>query len=125
MDLGRLRLVVPTLVVAALIALLPLEAGAFGSARVAAREGVTRATVARVKIVDNAFRPRAITVARGARVRWRNAGTNVHTVQSKAGTWGSALLSPGDTFGHLFRKVGTFRYYCTVHPTMTGSVTVT
>lgn len=117
MDLVRFRLVSLSLAVVTLLALVPLHAGA--------AVGANRATVARVKIVDNAFRPRTITVSRGTRVRWRNAGTNIHSVQSKAGTWSSALLSPGDTFGHLFRKAGTFRYFCSVHPTMTGTVTVT
>ncbi len=80
---------------------------------------------ARVRIVDNAFRPKTITVARGTRVRWVNRGTAVHSVKPAKGRWGSDLLQPGDRYGHVFRRAGTFAYYCTVHPTMKGKIVVT
>lgn len=80
---------------------------------------------ARVRMVDNAFRPRRITITRGTRVRWTNRGEIVHTSTSTAGLWDSGLLVPGEAFTRRFNRVGTFRYFCTVHTTMRGRVIVT
>ncbi len=81
-------------------------------------------TVVRVRIVDFAFRPRRIEIAKGTRVRWRNAGTVSHTTTSTTGLWDSGPLAPGETFRRTFRSRGTFRYFCSIHPDMTGKVVV-
>ena len=83
-----------------------------------------RATTNRVKIVDFAFRPRAITVPRGTRVTWVNRGSANHTSTSKSGLWDSGMLSPGESFSRVFRRTGTFRYTCKIHPAMVGKVIV-
>jgi plastocyanin len=80
--------------------------------------------VERVRIIDNAFRPQNLTVARGDVVRWVNRGTRTHTTTSNTGLWNESL-SPGDTFRRRFRQAGTFRYHCTIHSGMTGRITVT
>jgi plastocyanin len=72
----------------------------------------------RVKIVNFAFRPRAITIAKGTRVRWTNRGSVNHTTTSSRGLWNSGVLAPGAAFGRVFRRVGTFKYHCTIHPTL-------
>jgi plastocyanin len=84
----------------------------------------TAASVARVRIVDDRFRPRTITVSRGTLVRWVNRGNHTHTVTSSPGLWDSGLLSSGTSFSRRFRRRGTFRYFCRVHPTMTGTIVV-
>jgi plastocyanin len=84
--------------------------------------GVTRE---RVRIVDNRFRPRNITIERGTRVRWVNRGSNPHTSTSNRGLWDSGTLSPGERFTRRFGRRGTFRYHCEIHPSMTGTITVT
>jgi plastocyanin len=38
--------------------------------------------------------------------------------------WQSPLLAPGETFTRTFDTPGVFPYLCSVHPFMTGSVTV-
>lgn len=83
-----------------------------------------RAATNRVKIVDFAFRPRAITVPRGTRVTWVNRGNANHTSTSSSGLWDSGLLAPGDSFSRVFRRAGTFRYKCKIHPSMVGKITV-
>jgi len=83
-------------------------------------------TVKRVKIINFAFKPKTITIAKGTKVRWRNDGSVSHTTTSNKGLWDSGVLAPGATFGRLFRKVGTFKYHCTIHPTlMRGKIVVT
>ncbi len=89
----------------------------------AAPRGATQ--VVRVRIVDRAFRPRSLTIDRGTVVRWVNQGAKNHTTTSTTGAWDSGTLSPGDTFRRRFRRTGTFRYHCTIHTEMTGTITVT
>lgn len=84
-----------------------------------------RVTVERVRMVDNAFRPRKVTVSRGTRVRWVNRGQASHTATSNTGLWDSGLVAPGDAWARTFRRAGTFRYRCAIHTTMTGVVVVT
>lgn len=78
----------------------------------------------RVRIVDNRFRPRSITVDRGTVVKWINRDDVTHTTTSNTGLW-DRTLSPGESFRRRFRRRGTFLYHCTIHSNMTGSVTVT
>lgn len=86
---------------------------------------VARATTERVRIVDFAFRPRRLEVPKGTRVRWVNRGGVTHTTTSTNGAWDSGALAPGETFSRVFGTRGTFRYRCTIHPSMTGTVVVT
>ena len=80
--------------------------------------------VVRVRVVDFAFRPRNLTIAHGTVVRWMNRGDVTHTTTSNTGLW-DETLSPGETFRRRFRRVGTFRYHCTIHSSMTARITVT
>jgi plastocyanin len=97
-----------------------LERGARSSER-----STLAATGSRVKIVDFAFRPGTLTIARGTKVKWTNKGAVTHTSTSNKGVWDSGSIAPGDTFSRVFKKVGTFKYHCTIHPTMTAKIVVT
>jgi hypothetical protein len=63
-------------------------------------------------------------------VLWGNADTAAHTVTSGTseagpdGKFDSGLFGPGKVFKHQFTEVGTYDYFCLVHPWMTGVVTV-
>jgi plastocyanin len=78
---------------------------------------------ARVRIVDNAFQPPRITIQRGTVVRWVNTGSNNHT--STGNGWNSGIISPQDSFRRRFRSRGRFRYHCTIHANMMGTIRVT
>jgi plastocyanin len=82
------------------------------------------ATGSRVKIVDFSFRPGTLTVAKGTRVKWTNKGAVTHTSTSNKGVWDSGSIAPGGTFSRVFKKAGTFKYHCTIHPTMTAKIVV-
>ena len=81
------------------------------------------AAVTRVKIKDDLFRPKKVTVQKGDRVKWVNRGDDTHTTTSTQGLW-DARLAPGETFKRKFRQKGTFRYMCTIHDGMKGRVVV-
>lgn len=77
------------------------------------------------------FDPQTITVAKGTTVEWNNKDSAPHTVTSgipeggNSGTlFDSSYLTSGKIFKHTFNKFGTFKYYCTLHPSMVGKVVV-
>ena len=79
---------------------------------------------ASVAIVDFDYRPRPIEVAVGSTVRWRNDGAAPHTVTATDRAYDSGLMFAGDTFAQTYSTPGTFPYFCTIHPEMTGTVVV-
>ncbi len=77
-----------------------------------------------VEIVDFGFDPAALDVSTGTAVTWTNTGAVPHTVTFDDGTVDSGNLASGATFEHTFDTAGTFDYFCSIHPTMTATVTV-
>jgi plastocyanin len=80
---------------------------------------------AKVTMEGIKFNPASVTVKAGDKVTWTNKDSVGHDVTGdnfKSGDSGG--LQNGDTFSHTFDKKGKFDYVCTVHPGMTGSVTV-
>jgi plastocyanin len=80
---------------------------------------------ATVSIVDFAFQPGSVEVAAGGTVTWTNTGQAPHTVTADDGSFDSGQLAPGASFSQTFNTAGTFTYHCSIHPQMTGTVTVT
>jgi len=82
--------------------------------------------MSRTVIIQNfAFVPANITVAQGATVTWVNHDTTAHTVTTNTATGPmSGRLEPGQSYSYTFAMAGTFGYHCSIHPTMTGMVTV-
>ena len=77
-----------------------------------------------VSVVNFAFMPRTARIARGTTVKWKNnSASTTHTTTSNTGLW-NKTLAPGATFSRTFNRAGTFRYHCTIHPSMTGSIVV-
>ena len=85
----------------------------------------TAATLTEVTVVDVAFQPADIEVVVGATVDWTNEDPFAHTVTARDGAFDSGTMDDGETFSHTFSEPGTFEYVCAIHPSMTGTVTVT
>lgn len=66
-----------------------------------------------------------ITVAAGTTVTVVNADATGHTWTSQAGVFDSGTLRGGDTFTFTFTDAGEYRFFCGIHPSMTGSITIT
>lgn len=76
-----------------------------------------------VKLGEYFYTPKTVQIRPGDRVRFVNVGKLPHTV--KGGPIKPRQLDRGDTQTVRFRKAGTFRYVCTLHPTrMSGTVRV-
>jgi len=79
---------------------------------------------AAVKIDNFVFGPQTITVPVGATVTWTNVDDIPHTSVSTEGVFKSKVLDTDEKFSYTFTKAGTYPYYCTIHPKMTGKVVV-
>jgi plastocyanin len=95
-----------------------------GSTEVAANG--ERPASAEVKIDNFSFGPATITVAVGTTVTWTNRDDIPHTVVSADDprAFKSKVMDTDEKFSFTFTKAGTFPYFCSVHPKMTGTVVV-
>ena len=70
------------------------------------------------------FNPMDVTVTAGTGVTWENQDGEPHTVVSLTGDFRSQALDEKDKFSHTFDKPGTYKYICSIHPKMVGTITV-
>jgi plastocyanin len=108
------------LAIPAMIAILALVPG---PSSVRANDQPTTAT-AEVKIDNFSLEPQTLKVTVGTRVTWTNRDDIPHTPVSTEGVWKSKIMDTDETFSYMFTKAGTYPYYCTIHPKMTGKVVV-
>jgi plastocyanin len=90
--------------------------------------GATAAPTAAIDISGFKFGKTALDVAKGTVVTWTNKDGTGHTVSSgtpptKDGKF-DGQVAPGGTFSFTFSEAGTFKYFCAIHNTMTGTITV-
>jgi plastocyanin len=79
---------------------------------------------AEVKIDNFSFGPQTITVPAGTTVTWTNSDDIPHTAVSTDGVFKSKVMDTDEKFSYTFTKAGTYSYYCSIHPKMTGQVVV-
>ena len=79
-----------------------------------------------VKIDNFSFGPATLTVPVGSTVTWTNRDDIPHTVVSTDDpkTFKSKVLDTDEKFSFTFSKAGTYPYFCSIHPKMTGKVIV-
>jgi putative membrane protein len=70
------------------------------------------------------FQPQSLTVKAGDSVVWVNNDPFPHTATSKAAGFDSQPIAPGGSYTYVASKKGQFAYACTLHPTMTATLTV-
>jgi plastocyanin len=79
-----------------------------------------------VKLQNIQFSPKETTVKVGQQVTWVNEDSTDHDVTADSGAdFKSDTFGNGGTFDFTPDKAGTIRYECTIHPGMTGTLTVT
>jgi len=83
-----------------------------------------KAETTEVKIDNFSFGPAALTVPVGTAVTWTNRDDIPHTVVSTDGIFKSKVLDTDEKFTYTFSKAGTYPYFCSIHPKMTGKVIV-
>lgn len=80
-----------------------------------------------VSIKSFKFAPTELKVKSGTKVTWTNQDSTTHTAtsdDSSAVKFDSKDMKQAKTFSFSFAKAGTYKYHCTIHTYMTGTVTV-
>ena len=78
------------------------------------------------------FTHQNLKIAAGTTVIWEHGDSARHTTTSgvpgdsdEGSLWNSGVLRQGESFNHTFSQVGTFQYFCQIHPTtMQATITV-
>ena len=71
------------------------------------------------------FSPKKITVKVGTKVTWNNVSDAEHTVTSKSFGWAfDKTFASGKSISFVFKKAGTYKYFCSIHPYMHGTIVV-
>lgn len=75
--------------------------------------------------IDNfMFTPAVLTVKAGTPITWTNHDDIPHTVVSDDKSFKSHALDTDEKFTYTPTKPGTYTYFCSIHPKMTGKVVV-
>ena len=79
----------------------------------------------KIEIKDFAFNPQTITVKSGEKITWTNRDEEPHTIVSVEKQFKkSSALDTDQEFTITAGLPGTYTYYCSVHPKMTGIIVV-
>lgn len=84
----------------------------------------TQPAATTVSIDNFMFAPMTVEVTRGTTVTWVNKDDIPHVVASTTGVFKSRAIDTDGTFTYTFDAPGTYEYYCSVHPKMTGKIVV-
>jgi plastocyanin len=85
----------------------------------------TTAKQNRIEIKDFAFNPKTLTVKSGEKITWINHDDEPHTVVSVEKQFKkSSALDTDQEFTVTAGAPGTYTYFCSVHPKMTGTIVV-
>jgi plastocyanin len=117
----RIRVCFANVTVLSMVAAILLLAGAN---RVTVKAQQTATPGVEVKIDNFSFGPATITVPAGTNVTWINHDDIPHTVVSDDKIFKSKVLDTDEKFSFTFAKPGTYPYFCSIHPKMTGKVIV-
>lgn len=107
----------------ALFAILLALAACSGDDAESTSTGVDAAPEATITIVDLAFTG-ATSVGVGETLTVTNEDNVGHTWTAVDGEFDSGNLAQGESFEHTFDEAGEIDFFCSIHPDMTGSVTV-
>jgi plastocyanin len=66
----------------------------------------------------------SLSVPAGTTVVWTNADDVEHTVTASDNSFSSPAIEPQAQFSYTFARLGTYTYFCAIHPFMTGKVIV-
>ncbi len=77
-----------------------------------------------VHIYADSFSPATLQVKVGTIVEWKNLDTANHTVTDDILLFDSGPLGYTDTYKVAFTRTGTYRYHCSLHPLVHGTIVV-
>jgi plastocyanin len=77
-----------------------------------------------IKIDNFVFSPNTVTVPAGSTLHWTNHDDIPHNVVSDDKSFKSKVMDTDESFSYTFTKPGTYTYFCSIHPKMTGKIVV-
>jgi plastocyanin len=86
--------------------------------------GVALAATRAVAISGFAYSPASVTINVGDRITWTNSDSVGHTATDTGGAFDTGNIGQGESATVRFTQPGTYRYICTPHPSMTGTIRV-
>jgi plastocyanin len=113
MFLGRTRLLLTVVGMTALLGTAPWS-----------RLTAEVADSTKIVVKDFMFAPTPLTVKAGSTVTWTNLDDEPHTVVSDTGLFKSGGMDTNESFSFKFDKPGTYRFTCSIHPRMVGTIVV-
>jgi plastocyanin len=84
--------------------------------------GIAIAADRSIEMRDFAFSPQTVEIRVGDRVTWTNRDGVEHNATN--GSFDTGLLAEGESASIRFTAAGTYEFFCTPHPSMTGTVIV-
>jgi plastocyanin len=75
-------------------------------------------------LTNTAFSPNPLTASVGTTVTFVNNDTTLHDATAVAGSFATGSIAPGRSATVTLRTAGRVDYLCTIHPGMTGTITV-
>jgi len=103
-----------------------LALGSVSAAAVGGQAAASQAAGKTVTLRNVAFAPKSLSVARGTTVtfKWRDDSTAHNVVSKGRKRFTSMSTRETGSESRTFTKAGTYRYVCTLHPGMSGRITV-
>jgi plastocyanin len=77
-----------------------------------------------ISILFGSVTPVRIEAIAGDEVHWTNDSVRNHTVTAGDGSYDSGSLGPNDHYARVFASMGTYDYYCRLHPYIRGQIDV-
>jgi amicyanin len=75
--------------------------------------------------IDNfTFNPQRLTIKAGTTVAWTNKDDIPHAIAAVNKQFKSKALDTDDAYSFTFATPGTYEYFCSLHPHMTGTIVV-
>jgi amicyanin len=84
---------------------------------------IGRADETKVTIDNFTFNPQTLTVKAGTTVTWTNQDDIPHTIANPP-AFRSKALDTEQSYSFTFTTPGTYKYFCSLHPHMTGTIVV-
>jgi amicyanin len=86
--------------------------------------GRTQGSASVVSIDNFTFNPQKLTVEAGTAVTWTNKDDIPHAIAAVGKEFKSKVLDTDNSFSFTFTTPGSYDYFCSLHPHMTGTIVV-
>jgi amicyanin len=86
--------------------------------------GRTQSPASAVSIDNFTFNPQKLTVKAGTTVTWTNKDDIPHAIAAVGKEFKSKVLDTDNSFSFAFTTPGSYDYFCSLHPHMTGTIVV-